>query len=1006
MLYRALALMWSVLFTTALHAATFTVDDLGDASDAVPGDTSCTTVASGCTLRAAIEEANTLAGADTIVFSVAGTLTLVTSLPAITQQLTIDGRTAPGYANVPVVTISGTAVIATGLHFAAGSDHSTLHSLGLYGFSSSGILVDANDVGIYGNHLGPVAGGTPNMDGIVLMGERTSVGADGAGNVISGNSRFGILAAGSSHVVTGNFIGTDVTGMTAIANGDDGVHIFALASNVTIGGLSASSLNVISGNGGDGIELSNTSATSIAANHIGLNITGSAAIPNGGAGVRLTSDANDNAIGTGMALLLFISGNVEAGVHIASGSGNVVQNSVIGLGRDSNLAFPNHDGVTINASRNDVLGSVISGNTLDGIALTAIPFAVHIITIRGNKIGTNGTGMTAVPNGRHGVNLGNHSGGVKIGGNLTGQGNIISGNGGTGVTGFTASSIDLYANIIGLAADGDLPLPNGSHGIAMLAGNDFHIGGFLDRGNVISGNLGAGIFIYAGDAHTDISHNRIGTNAAGTAARGNALQGIYLQNTFTVSVRANVISGNAGTGIQITNGERQTYVENIIGRSADGVAAIPNGGDGIRLDGVAHINLGAEGFGSNTISANRGAGIAIVRTVFDTLLYQNLTFDNGGLGIDLGGDGVTLNDTGDKDVGPNGFFNYPVITAAMSSASGSLIRVSRNGIFTGETFTFFHDTAADPSGYGEGRYLLGTTIVPPGGDADANFTFRGPPIPVGNVVTATARHGSEFSRAFVVTAMPELAFSSATYNIDEHGIVATITVTRTADTSGTVTVDYSTSDATATAGSDYTATNGTLTFLPGQTTATFNIPITQDIIGEESEFVNLRLSNPTDATLASTSAAVLTIVDDDVPAITITDITENEGNAGTTSFTFTLTLSLVSTSVVSVDFATADGTATAGSDYSAASGTVTFPPGMLTQTVTVSVLGDGGVENDETFVMDLTNATNGSIADNQATGTIVNDDAFPAPVVPTASEWALVALALSLAALATAKLRS
>src|SRR5262249_49196104 len=120
-----------------------------------------------------------------------------------------------------------------------------------------------------------------------------------------------------------------------------------------------------------------------------------------------------------------------------------------------------------------------------------------------------------------------------------------------------------------------------------------------------------------------------------------------------------------------------------------------------------------------------------------------------------------------------------------------------------------------------------------------------------------------------------------------------------------------------------------------------------------------------------------TIINDDTPAISVTDATVTEGNSGTVNATFTVSLSKAIAQTVMVDWATADGTALAGSDYAAASGTLSFGPAHTSKTVTVAVLGDTTDEPDETFTVNLSNPYNGAIADGQGVGTILDDDAAP-----------------------------
>src|SRR6185295_14748353 len=137
-------------------------------------------------------------------------------------------------------------------------------------------------------------------------------------------------------------------------------------------------------------------------------------------------------------------------------------------------------------------------------------------------------------------------------------------------------------------------------------------------------------------------------------------------------------------------------------------------------------------------------------------------------------------------------------------------------------------------------------------------------------------------------------------------------------------------------------------------------------------------ANATNASIGD-GQGVGTITDDDnPPALSITDLTVTEGSSGSTNAVFTVSLDAPSGLPVSVDFATADGTAAAPADYASAAGTLSFPRGTTTQTITVAVAGDTLDENDETFLVNLTNAANATIADPQGVGTILDDDNPPA----------------------------
>jgi large repetitive protein len=189
-----------------------------------------------------------------------------------------------------------------------------------------------------------------------------------------------------------------------------------------------------------------------------------------------------------------------------------------------------------------------------------------------------------------------------------------------------------------------------------------------------------------------------------------------------------------------------------------------------------------------------------------------------------------------------------------------------------------------------------------------------------------------------------------------------------------VTVNYATANSTATAGSDYTAVpSTTLTFAPGETIKTVNVTVSGDTSIEPDETFFVNLTSPSNAFIAD-GQGVGTILNDD-NSLTINDVTLTEGNSGTKSFNFTVTLSPAHASTVTVQYATANGTAMAGSDYVAhPTTTLTFTAGQTTKTVTVLVNGDNDDEADETFFVNLFNSTNATITDSQGVGTILNDE--------------------------------
>src|SRR5262249_25626487 len=206
-------------------------------------------------------------------------------------------------------------------------------------------------------------------------------------------------------------------------------------------------------------------------------------------------------------------------------------------------------------------------------------------------------------------------------------------------------------------------------------------------------------------------------------------------------------------------------------------------------------------------------------------------------------------------------------------------------------------------------------------------------------------------------------------------VSAVFTVALSAASTLPVTVSYATADGTATAGGDYQSASGTLTFAPGETNKTISVSAIGDTIDEPDETFSVNLLAPTNAVLGN-SQGIGTILDDDAPppTLAINDASVSEGNSGTVNAVFTVSLSAPSTVAVTVNFATANSTATAGSDYQAQSGTLTFAPGETSKTVTIAVNGDRLGEGDERFTAGLSGATNATIADGLGEGTILDDE--------------------------------
>ncbi len=277
----------------------------------------------------------------------------------------------------------------------------------------------------------------------------------------------------------------------------------------------------------------------------------------------------------------------------------------------------------------------------------------------------------------------------------------------------------------------------------------------------------------------------------------------------------------------------------------------------------------------------------------------------------------------------------------------------------------------------------GYQVQVPAGTYQVTFSAAGWASPITKTFTISAQNVKVDANTRTDFAlqppMPSVSFSTGSFTFSEAGGAQAITVRLSNAYNSTVTVRYATSNGSAASGSDYTATSGTLTFAPGETSKTFSIPIINDVLVEPSETIQLTLSAPVSATLGTQRTATVSITDNDVPTVSFSQASKSASEA-TTSASFTVTLSSASTKSVTVKYALANGgTATSGADFTLPAGTLTFAPGEVSKTIAFTIANDTQDENDETLKIGLStpsNATLGSVS--VATYTIVDNDASPA----------------------------
>jgi len=634
------------------------------------------------------------------------------------------------------------------------------------------------------------------------------------------------------------------------------------------------------------------------------------------------------------------------GIRLNFSDNNIIQGNYIGLDPTGTTRRANNYGITLSSSSNNLIGgttpavrNVISANTFGGITING-----NGNLIEGNFIGTNAAGNASLGNGISGVQILNFSGFPSssnvIGGSAPGSGNLISGNS-RGID-VTATPTLIQGNLIGTDVSGTTAIGNGIGIIASAIGTapaNTIIGGTIPGArNVISGNIEDGVDL--GGVGSRLQGNFIGTDITGTLALGNGGSGVVAGTSALIGGTApgarNIISGNGGDGnISLgsnNSGSAAVVQGNYIGTDVTGNLALTNPQAGISISGANNLIGGLVPGAQNVISGNR-IGMQI-----------------GGLissppsGNIVQGNIIGLNVLGTAPL-PNSQGGINFSNASNNSIGGpqaeAANRISFNGgpgvsVSSGTGNSIRGNSISSNTGLGIDLFPLGVSANDPGdSDTGANSLQNFP------VLTSVASNGGATTIRGALNSTPNTIFqidfySNATCDPSGNGegtlFFGTATVTTAGD--GIAVIDVSFPMALA----------------PGAvitSTAT-------DPTGNTSEFSRC-IASP-------------------VP-LSINDVAIKEGDSGTSNAIFTVTLSAASGLPVSVDFATANGTASAPSDYTAITATtLTFNPGEMTKTITVGINGDQSLEPDETFFVNLTNAVNATISRSQGVGTILNDD--------------------------------
>ena len=494
-------------------------------------------------------------------------------------------------------------------------------------------------------------------------------------------------AAATGNRIVANRIGTNAEGTIDLGNISNGVFI-ANATGNTIGGLTAADRNIISGNNDRGVRIEASNNT-VVGNFIGTNASGTAAI-----------------------------GNTFIGVNVLGGSNNVIGGSSV-------------------AARN-----VISGNGADGVRIEGVNTNGN--HVRGNYAGTDVTGMVAIPNQWAGVALFWDTSSNWVGGYGEFDGNLISGNRQDGIAMGVSHQNKVLSNIIGLATDGDTPLPNQSAGVSIYQGQNNLIGD-ASAGNLISSNGSSGIYFYFEAFGNAVRGNTIGLNLDGTKDRGNAGHGVHLDNVSfhviggTALGHANVISGNQGSGVEVNgSGALGNWVQqNLIGTDAAGINAIGNSQAGVHIHSAASGNIVAGGL------EEQGATKSVI-------------FGNGWEGIRVDGAGTNQNSIRNQYIGtditgsaaiPNAFSGVSLRGGSSLTDLGSTSSLPLGNLISGNTLNGVEILSSNNnfiSGNTIGLQADGIATLSNGRDGVSVTDSRGTQIggpQARNVISANGRSG-------------------------------------------------------------------------------------------------------------------------------------------------------------------------------------------------------------------------------------------------------------------------
>lgn len=900
---------------------------------------------------------------------------------------------------------------------ASGSDRNIIS------INNDGVFLAATASGnqVIGNYIGTETSGTGdagNITGVRVLGSNNQIGGAGAGagNAIRYSQGANVLVSGSA--ATGNVIEANVIGPT-VAPSAPGLVITDLAANNTlranqIASSRGAGIHVVSGTGnrldrnlvylndGLGIDLG---AAGVSLNDTGDNDGGANLLQNfpviaavtAGPSTRVQGSLSSKA-NTTYTLQFFTSATCDASgygeAETLLGQTTVTTDGSGKAGFDATFAVDTAPGVAVSATASDPAGntSELSKCSPARPASSGTPFTVN----------TTGDAADLSIGGGTGPCDGICDASASAGQQCTLRAAIQEANCALGPDTIILASGTYPLTLVGVdanAAAGDLDITDAltltgagadttvvqsqvADRVFELRNNaPVTLSGITVRGGApTASNNGGGILVGSGCALT-LDAVTVRDNATASGGGG----GIYSSGAITLTASA-VISNATTAASPTSNGGGLGLLvgsATLINATVSGNSAMGDGGGIHNIGGVVTLrnvtvayntadtdNNGGDGGGLWTATSTFYAMNSIIAHNVDTS-YGSYPYGVGDCygtytsqGYNLIGDQAVHNTTDvaacrgfDVNDSVGGFtlvaryLRYNAGLGALQLNGGSTPNHAPISIATGWTVD-----RGDPATPGSG----GTACEP--------FDQRGQPRPIDGGTDGVAR----CDRGAVEHVPAYLSVSDAGV---VEGSPAAFTVSLSEPAQITFTVQYSTTAITAVAGQDYTHVAGTLTFSPGQTSTTIQVPTLTDTINEAAETFRLRLFWPQYVFIADGEGTGTITDGNSAPAVLINDPTVTEGDAGTgVQAVFAVTLNSASGKTVTVNYTTADGSAVAGEDYLAVQGQLSFAPGVTAMACAVTVLGDDLREGNEAFTVELSAPGNATLGDATGQGTITDDD--------------------------------